>query len=82
MFRIALPALILCHPCAPAAARTLPLRGGPEPGPYAVGYRGQTDEAPRVFEWNAAADPRSASAYCGLARAYEKRGDAACVAYA
>jgi dienelactone hydrolase len=43
---------------------------------------GKTDEALRVFKWNAEAYPRSASAYYGLAQAYEKKGDLACVAYA
>jgi len=52
----------------------------------AVGFallgEGKADEALRVFRWNVEAYPNSASAFYGVAQAYEKKGDAACAARA
>lgn len=57
-----------------------------EPAIDFIGYTlldaGKTDEALRVFGWNAEAYPRSASAQYGVAEAYKKKGEAACAARA
>lgn len=49
---------------------------------HALLGEGKSEEALRVFGWNVEAHPDSAMAFHGLARAYAKKGDAACAARA